>query len=1691
MGRCLGALVPIELFVADDGVHGRELWRTDGTAAGTQLVADLDPAPAGSNPENYSSSPANFFVNDDVLYFIAATASGMELYRTNGTADGTVAVTTPTDGGFPSALTPVGDKLFWIGDTSGGSGLFVLDSSTGAPTFVTALAQPSDFMALGDQLLFVNSDAANGEELWVSDGTAAGTHILADLNPGPSGSYPGSLMLFQGEAYFSAEVGGVYGLWKTDGTASGTLEVTGDDAEPVAVAGGELFFETQVGSVPELWATDGSAAGTVQLTSSDELALYGASAPQAVGGKLYFSANETGSDVIGLYVSDGTAAGTSLVADIQVESAIVQAANGIVFTGEAQGVSNGFYISNGSSGATLIESGVAIVGEAVVGGKVFLEVDPASGDTTQLWVSDGTAAGTTLLKTFQDEYGGAITAFGDDVLLSASTPAANGFTTDQYDNELWISDGTVAGTHEVLNINPPIAGSLYIDQQFVSDGVFTPIAVVLGSELVFSATIDGQGHYLVGSDGTSATTELIGTPATGQASSTIEDFTVVGADAYFLAEDASDAFQLWVTNGAAGSAVQLTGPTVGFQPGAGAEYPTAFDGELYFVENSVADGYGLFATDGTVAGAQFITDVAPLAQPVALSGELIFYGGGGASDPVGIYATDGAVGDAQLLAPIVYPLTPSVVASGGQAFFTFEDASRAEELWVTNGTPSGTTLLATIASSASGVSAPSLTAFDGGVVFTANDDVHGGQVWFSNGTAAGTYELVINPTTDVSASLDLSPGGSGASLPMVGFDGKVYLVANDGFHGAQLWSTDGTAAGTQMVDPSGDVGEASFLTPFSGGLFFESGSGNPWITDGTAAGTTELSTTIDEIGAVSVVGDEVYFQAGYEPTPGVFEEGLFVTDGTAAGTSAIATDGVTGIASFGDVVLLDAEGDASQAAGLYAYDTATGATIALNAVGSLLTYNSATLAGTALGDGLFVFAGSSVTDGGEPWVTNGTAAGTFLLKDIVSGSGGSDPDDFVAADGKVFFATTSGTIALWSTDGTAAGTVLATNLGGDATAISNLLVVGADLYFDIANYDSTLQLWDYDTSTSVATEVSKLGESEGVPTAAPVAAGGVLYFEAPDSSGALELWRANGAGAPTQLTSSATVSEPMSFQAAGAKLFFVGATTSGEALFVTDGTAGSTLMLTTLSSGQAGYGEYAVVGGNLYFQNSDAVNGSELWVSDGTVAGTHRVSDTETPNSANASEFTVADGQVFFSATDGVHGQELWTFNGTSGGDHMVADLASGAASSTPVDLTAVGDRLLFVADPGSGDVLWATDGTTAGTVALTSAENGGDPSAMTVVGDELFFAGSDSVHGAGLFVTDGTTSGTAFLGAFSNIESLMAVGDELYFDAAATAGSGDEIWKSNGTAAGTIVVTDTTEDAGSNPSNFATLPPPLLSDFNGDGVSDLLIENTEGAVVVGEVAAGAAGFAAVAALGPEWTFHGDGDFLGDGKEDFLIENTAGVVAVGEVSGASTAYTAVASLGPEWSFQGVGDFLGDGKSDLLIENTAGAVVVGEVTGGVATYTAVASLGPEWRFVGAGDYLGDGKSDFLIENAAGAVVVSEVTGSAAVYTPVASLGPEWKFVGTGDFLGDGRDDFLIENSSGSVVIGEVVNGAASYTAVTSLGAEWSFVGAGDYLGEGHDQFLIENSAGAVVVGDWSGGAIHFTPVATLGPEWAFH
>jgi ELWxxDGT repeat protein len=166
-GTASPAADPRDLTVADgvlffsafDPRHGRELWRSNGRSAGTTLVADIVPGPRGSDPQDITYAVGQQVPSpDQVLVYFSAwdPAHGRELWRSNGTAKGTVLVADINPG--PASSNPAGI----------------------APVAFTFA-------------MFSANDGAHGREPWTTDGTAAGTALYADLNPGPAGSDPANI----------------------------------------------------------------------------------------------------------------------------------------------------------------------------------------------------------------------------------------------------------------------------------------------------------------------------------------------------------------------------------------------------------------------------------------------------------------------------------------------------------------------------------------------------------------------------------------------------------------------------------------------------------------------------------------------------------------------------------------------------------------------------------------------------------------------------------------------------------------------------------------------------------------------------------------------------------------------------------------------------------------------------------------------------------------------------------------------------------------------------------------------------------------------------------------------------------------------------------------------------------------------------------------------------------------------------------------------------------------------------------------------------------------------------------------------------------------------------------------------------------------------------------------------------------
>jgi ELWxxDGT repeat protein len=209
-------------------VKRNELWKTDGTAAGTVKVKVF------TSPILYHYIDGLTDVNG-TLYFVFNKGNYQyELWKSNGTEEGTVAL-----------------KAFVGND----------ESCSGCHLGI------SDMINANGVLYFVGHDATHGLELWKSNGTTEGTVLVKDIWTGSSSSSPAYLAYWNGNVYFGAKDGSMAEreLWKSDGTAEGTVLIK--DSAPsnpkcFTVSKGMLFFIAESDpSKPNhhsLWKTDGT-----------------------------------------------------------------------------------------------------------------------------------------------------------------------------------------------------------------------------------------------------------------------------------------------------------------------------------------------------------------------------------------------------------------------------------------------------------------------------------------------------------------------------------------------------------------------------------------------------------------------------------------------------------------------------------------------------------------------------------------------------------------------------------------------------------------------------------------------------------------------------------------------------------------------------------------------------------------------------------------------------------------------------------------------------------------------------------------------------------------------------------------------------------------------------------------------------------------------------------------------------------------------------------------------------------------------------------------------------------------------------------------------------------------------------------------------------------------------------------------
>jgi ELWxxDGT repeat protein len=407
------------LFFSANGPGGRELWKSDGTDEGTVRVKNINPGRHGSSPHYLTNV-------DGTLYFRAFDGVNWGIWISDGTAPGT-RIVDYIDG---DEFTSFKGMLFFRGS----GGLWRSDGTAVGTVLVREVASGCCFRAITeievvDQRLYFAAVSFEGgpatDQLWTSDGTSGGSALIRQINHLENSRGILSLMRVGNRLFFlrdtKAELSDVFSaywsdLWTSDGTGSGTKRVK--DILP------------------------GEADGVVNLTASNQMA--------------FFLIDQT------LWTSNGTGTGTVMLHDFapdypSSDHPMTNVAGRVYFV-----AGDSLWRSNGTSPGTKVVAAVAPYQQP------FCVPDPHG------------PGGCPLLKDFDPTALGAL-------LIFPSEEGNDGV-------ELWKSNGTAAGTRQLKDIRPGTKGS-------------KPMNLTRVGELVFFIADDGtHGRELYRTDGTSAGT---------------------------------------------------------------------------------------------------------------------------------------------------------------------------------------------------------------------------------------------------------------------------------------------------------------------------------------------------------------------------------------------------------------------------------------------------------------------------------------------------------------------------------------------------------------------------------------------------------------------------------------------------------------------------------------------------------------------------------------------------------------------------------------------------------------------------------------------------------------------------------------------------------------------------------------------------------------------------------------------------------------------------------------------------------------------------------------------------------------------------------------------------------------------------------------------------------------------------------
>lgn len=861
-------------------------------------------------------------------------------------------------------------------------------------------SSPVDFFEFNNKIYFSAKTENLGREIWVSDINEKKTSLLKDINLGSDdGIFYFDPVILNGFMYFFASDGDSEGeLWKSDGTESGTTKITdflNKVSTKLTVVNNSLFFIVN----KSLWKSDGTSTGTLKVM--ENLPMMNS-------------------------VSFQTELNNSFIFTIQIENT----------------------------------------------------------SSSQLWKSNGTNESTTPISIIADGVGiGGTSNFSHFI---------------KHNNELYFvvrsfntfgsNSGGIMKTDGTLNGTVPVKGIHPANTDLISYGDVT----VLNNKLYFSFLEKNKKRLFIWeSDGTETNTKKIYDFDAGSNFFTPSNFITKENSLLFFSGNANGGTSLFEYNTNSeilDEKLEIQGKVTSpffFVP----EYHISYFNKIN--DNQFFTSY----TTNFVLGSGYVLDVANYSFTK--------------------YNELGVIGS----------FSKTIFANN--MIFKKSSLENGSEVWLHNFNTNVTELLKNINTSKYGMQDNfKLLNVSNKLVFHAKEVNTGNELWGYNPT--NDYLSILNDINPNSGSSIFNALAEDYLKTFIIDNDQLLFSANDGSNGFELWKTDGTPNGTSLLKDLNSDSKSSTPSNFfffNNNLYFVGypdkdlpnsflirKDGDNFINE-VNFGMNEVQTNLaNEIEQIVPSQNYIYFKF----TAGKIA--LYRTDGTQQGSIVLKEFWEIGnLVDVNGILYFAAKSNEHQnEVELYKSDGTPEGTILVKNIGVNFSSYPSNL--TAL-NGLLYFTAATSSNGRELWKSDGTEAGTVMIKDILPGSTSSIKEDyfkenngFITFNNEMYFSASdeSNGIELWKSDGTEAGTKIVKNInvGSKNSNPKEFTVVDNLLYFQARDSDHGSELWKSD-GTEVGTKIVAdvlPGPSDSNPIFI-TDIGNDLYFKATTENNGIQVFK--------------------------------------------------------------------------------------------------------------------------------------------------------------------------------------------------------------------------------------------------------------------------------------------------------------------------------------------------------------------------------------------------------------------------------------------------------------------------------------------------------------------------------------------------------------------------------------------------------